>query len=310
MQERPENERPEQQDFGLKPARRRSVLYVPAINERALAKAATLPCDVVILDLEDAVAPEAKAEARSRARAALESGIFAGKETVVRVNGFPEAGDAADLLAEDLAEIIPAEPNAILFPKIHDASDAERAETALNHHFADEGIRLWLMIETPLAILNVAAIAARAREEGSRLACLVMGTNDLAKEMRIPATASRLALLHALSASVMAARAHAIDVLDGVYGAIADPAGFEAECLQGRGLGFDGKTLIHPAQIEAANRLFSPSEAEYAEALAIIAAFEAPENAGKGVITVAGRMTERLHYEIARRVVSSVPARS
>lgn len=283
--------------------RRRSVLYVPAINERALAKAATLPVDAVILDLEDAVAPEAKAEGRSRARAALESGIFAGKEVVIRVNGFPESGDAPDILADDLAEIVQAGPQAILFPKIRTPADVERAQSALDHHFADESIRVWLMIETPMAILRIAEIAAMAEAEDTRLACLVMGTNDLVKDMRLPPTPSRLALLHALSASVLAARAYGLDILDGVYGAIMDSAGFEAECLQGKGLGFDGKTLIHPGQVEAANRLFSPSEADLAEAMAIIAAFELPENAGKGVITVAGRMTERLHYEIAKRLV-------
>lgn len=283
--------------------RRRSVLYVPAINERALAKAATLAADAVILDLEDAVAPEMKAEARTRARAAIESGIFGGTEVIIRVNGFPEGGDAPDLLAEDLAELVPLEPDAFLFPKIRNAEDAARAQGALDHHYADGRIRLWLMVETPMAILHIGEIAAEARREDSRLSCLVMGTNDLLKEMRIPPTPSRLALLHALCASVVAARAYGLDILDGVYGALTDSTGFEAECLQGKGLGFDGKTLIHPGQIEAANRLFAPSEAEIAEAMAIISAFEAPENSGKGVITVAGRMTEYLHYEIAKRLV-------
>ncbi len=282
--------------------RRRSVLYVPAINERALAKAATLPVDAVILDLEDAVAPEAKAEARTRARAALESGIFAGKEVIIRVNGFPESGEAPDILAEDLAEIVPAGPDAVLFPKIRHGEDVERAEAALGHHYAAPALQLWLMIETPMAILRIGEIAARATEENARLACLVMGTNDLGKEMRVPPTPSRLALLHALSASVIAARAHGLDILDGVFGGLSDATGFEAECLQGRGLGFDGKTLIHPSQIEPANRLFSPSEAEIAEARAIIAAFEAPENAGIGVLTVSGHMVERLHYEMAKRL--------
>lgn len=281
-------------------SRRRSVLYVPAINERALAKAATLPIDTVIIDLEDAVAPEVKAEARRRASAALESRIFAGKEVVIRVNGFPESGDAPDHLAEDLAAIVPHGPDAILFPKIRDAEDAGRADAALDHHFAPEEIGVWLMLETPMAILNAVAIAAHAHEENSRLDCLVMGTNDLLKEMRIPPSPSRLALLHALSVSVLAARAHGLDILDGVYGALDDAAGFEAECRQGRGLGFDGKTLIHPSQIETANRLFSPSEAEIAEARAIVALFEAPEHAGKGVLALNGRMVERLHYEIAR----------
>ena len=283
--------------------RRRSVLYVPASNERALAKAASLPCDAIIIDLEDAVAPEAKAEARMRARAALESRIFTGKEVIVRVNGFSES-DGNDWLADDLAEIVPAEPDAILFPKIGSAEEALRAAHALDQHFADETVRLWLMIETPRAILNAGAIAALAKEPNARLAVFVMGTNDLVKEMRIPPAPSRLALLNALSTSIIAARAYGVDILDGVYGNIADGAGFEGECLQGKGLGFDGKTLIHPSQIEPANRVFAPSEAELHEARQIIAAFEAPENAGKGVLSVGGRMAERLHYEIARRVVA------
>lgn len=286
------------------PRRRRSVLYVPAINERAMAKAATLPADALILDLEDAVAPEQKAEARLRARAALESGMFAGKEVIVRVNGFPEESDAPDLLAEDLATLVEAAPDGFLFPKIRDGAMAARAAAALDHHYAADDIRLWLMIETPMAIVKIDEIAALGAEAESRLACLVMGTNDLVKEMRIPPTPSRLALLHALSASIIAARAYGIDILDGVFGAFQDQAGFESECLQGKGLGFGGKTLIHPGQIEAANRLFGPSEAELAEARAIIAAFEAPENVGKGVLTVQGKMTERLHYEMARRTVA------
>lgn len=283
--------------------RRRSVLYVPASNERALAKAASLPCDAVIIDLEDAVAPEAKAEARMRARAALESRIFTGKEVIVRVNGFSEDGDN-DWLADDLAEIVPAQPDAVLFPKIGTVEVAIRAGHALDQHFADEAVKLWLMVETPRAILNAATIAAIAEEPDARLAVFVMGTNDLVKDMRIPAAPSRLALLNALSTSIVAARAFGLDILDGVYGQIADHAGFEGECLQGKGLGFDGKTLIHPGQIEAANRIFSPSEAEVHDARQIIAAFEAPENAGKGVLSVGGRMAERLHYEIARRTLA------
>jgi citrate lyase subunit beta/citryl-CoA lyase len=282
------------------------MLYVPAANERALAKAATLPCDGVIIDLEDAVHPDQKAEARLRARAALESGIYAGKEVIVRVNGFPDTGDGPDHLADDIAAIVPAGPDAVLFPKIRTRADAERAESALDHHVAPIAIRLWLMIETPQAVLSIADIAALASEPESRLACLVMGTNDLAREMRLPPLASRLPLLAILSMTVLAARAHGLNILDGVHGAIGDAAGFEAECLQARGLGFDGKTLIHPGQIDPANRLFSPSEAERAEAASIISAFEAPDNAGKGVIVVGGRMVERLHYDMARRLIALV----
>lgn len=284
-------------------SRRRSVLYVPAINDRALAKAATLACDAVILDLEDSVALEKKADARIAARKAIESGMFAGKEVVVRVNGFAPDENAPDLIVDDLAEILPAAPDSILFPKIRSVEDALRAEAALDVQFGPDEIGLWLMIETPQAVLEIGAIAATARQPNARLSCLAVGTNDLAKEMRLRLTPSRLALLQALSMSVLAARAYGLDVLDSVYSDIGNQAGFEAEALQGRGLGFDGKTLIHPGQIEATNRIFSPSAGEIAEAQAIVAAFALPENAGKGVIRLDGQMVERLHYEIARRTL-------
>ena len=283
----------------------RSVLYVPAINERAIAKAATLACDAVILDLEDAVAPESKSEARAMAKAALETRLFEGKQVIIRVNGFEAE---ADRMADDLAELLPFGPDAILFPKISSADEAARAESAMDHHFAPDTVALWLMIETPRAILNLHAIAAEAEKPGSRLSTFVIGTNDLSKDMRIPPTPSRLALLHALSSAVLAARGYQLRVLDGVYGALHDAAGFEAECRQGHGLGFDGKTLIHPNQIGAANAIFSPSAYEIADAQRIVSAFEAPENAGKGVIVVDGRMSERLHYEAALRILASRPA--
>ena len=285
------------------PQRYRSMLYVPASNARAMEKAAALPADAIILDLEDAVAPEAKASARASAAAALSSGVFGAKRVIVRVNGF-DAGGEEDWLANDLALLAPLAPAGFLFPKISSAEEAIRAQGALEHHYMPGEVRLWLMIETPRAIMNLNAIAATAFEGAERLEGFVVGTNDLAKEMRISTTPSRLALLTALSLSVMAARAHDLVVVDGVFGGINDAAGFEAEALQGKGLGFDGKSLIHPSQIEPANRLFAPSEAELAEASAIIAAFEEPENAGKGVLGVNGRMAERLHYEIACRIVA------
>lgn len=287
-------------ELAMPRSRRRSVLYVPASNTRAIEKAASLAADAVILDLEDAVAPEAKASARLAAVAAIESGAFAAKELVVRVNGFGDDG----ALADDLAAILPAEPDAILFPKIGLAEDAHRAELALAAQSAPEHVKLWLMIETPLAVMDIARIAGLAAAEGARLDCLVLGTNDLAKDMRLRLTPTRLALLHAFSSVILAARAYGIDVLDGVFGDVKNLAGLESEAIQGKGLGFDGKTLIHPGQIEIANRVFSPSDAEIAEARAIITAFEAPENAGKGVILVNGQMTERLHYDIARRVIA------
>lgn len=280
----------------------RSALYVPASNPRALEKAAGLTCDAVILDLEDAVAPEAKAAGREAVCRALEDRIFGEKPVIIRVNGFDTEGTSADL-ADDLAAVLPADPHAILFPKIRFAADAERAELALAASQAPDHIRLWLMIETPQAVLDCAAIASLAAREDARLECLVLGTNDLAKEMRLRATPSRLALLHALSTTLLAGRAYGLHVLDGVYGDVKNLAGFESEALQGKGLGFDGKTLIHPAQIEPANRIFSPSDAEIAEAKAIIAAFDSPENAGKAVLVVAGQMVERLHYDNAKRLL-------
>jgi citrate lyase subunit beta/citryl-CoA lyase len=286
------------------PRKFRSVLYVPAINERAIAKAATLSADAIILDLEDAVAADSKAEARRRARAALESRILAPRTIIVRVNGLPEGEQTHEWLAEDLAELATAGADAILFPKIRTAADVARAEGILDHHYAPGSLRMWLMIETPQAVLNLREIVAPQEEGHGRLEALVMGTNDLAREMRLPPSPSRLPLLQALSATVLAARAHQLVVLDGVFGRIEDEAAFEAECHQGRALGFDGKTLVHPSQIEPANQAFSPSEAEIAEAHAIITAFESPENAGRAVMVVNGRMVEDLHYQIAKQVIA------
>lgn len=282
----------------------RSVLYVPATNARALAKAATLACDAVIVDLEDAVAPEDKAQARGIAREVLETRHFGSKPVIIRVNGFAQDEDNADL-AEDLAAILPAEPYAVLFPKIRFAADAVRADQALAASVAPESVRLWLMVETPQAVLDAAAIASLAAEEDGRLEALVLGTNDLAKEMRLVSTPTRLALLHALSTVLLAGRAYGLTVLDGVYGDLGNPAGFDSEALQGKGLGFDGKTVIHPSQIEPANRIFSASEAERAEAQAVVSAFEAEENLGRAVLVVNGQMVERLHYAQALRILAS-----
>ncbi len=283
--------------------RYRSVLYVPASNARALERAAGLAADVLILDLEDAVAPEAKALAREQAAAALGSGALAGRRVVVRVNGLG-AGGEAEWQVHDLVRLAPCAPAGILFPKISSAAAAIQAQHALRHHFRNKEVALWLMIETPLAILNLAEIAATRHQGAPALAALVVGSNDLAKALRIPSASARNGLLTALSLSVVAARAHDLVVIDGVYGALADAAGCEAEAWQGRGLGFDGKSLIHPGQIEIANRVFSPNAAELAEARAIIAAFEASDNAGKGVLSVNGAMVERLHYAAALRLVA------
>ena len=278
---------------------RRSVLYMPATNARAIEKARTLPADGLILDLEDAVAPEAKDAAREAARAAVKAGGFGAREVVIRINGLDTPWGEADLAAA--AE---AAPDAVLVPKVFSPEEVDAVGSRLRRHGAPERTRVWAMVETPLAILRLDALASAARDVDSRLACLVMGTNDLAKEMRVATGGGRAPLLPALATAVTAARAHGLDVLDGVYNAHGDAAGFETECRQGREFGFDGKTLIHPNQVAAANAAFAPTEGELAEARAILAAFARPENRGRGVIALDGRMVERMHAEIAARTVA------
>jgi citrate lyase subunit beta/citryl-CoA lyase len=278
---------------------RRSCLYMPGANAKALEKAKTLAADVVILDLEDSVAPEAKVQAREQVVTAVGDGGYGKREVVVRVNGVntPWGGD-------DLEALKHVMPDGILVPKV------ETAEQIRNLNFAfDVGIveaALWIMIETPRAIFNLPQIVAAA--QGTRLQVLVMGLNDLAKETRMRAGSARAAFHAAMSQTVTAARMEGLTAIDGVYNDIADAAGLEAECRQGLEFGFDGKTLIHPSQIDAANAIFAPTAEEVARARAVIAAFALPENAGKGVIKVDGRMTELLHLEEARRVVAVAEA--
>lgn len=274
---------------------RRSVLYMPSSNERALEKAKTLPVDALILDLEDAVAVDAKDLARENACAAAASGDYGRREITIRVNGI-----GTQWHDTDLAAACAAGPDGIVVPKVNTAKEVKALVRAMEKHGAPDRTRLWAMIETPTAIFNVRKIA----RESDRLAALVIGTNDLVKELRADHVPGRAPLLTSLSMALLAGRESGIAVLDGVYNMVKDAEGFRAECEQGRDFGFDGKTLIHPSQIEPANRVFAPSEAELHEARQIIAAFEAPENAGKGVLSVGGRMAERLHYEIARRVVA------
>jgi citrate lyase subunit beta/citryl-CoA lyase len=276
---------------------RRSVLYMPGANARALEKARGLPADAVILDLEDAVAPDAKADARARVTEAVKARGFGPREVVIRINAMETPWGR-----DDLEAAVAAGPDAILIPKVSRPDDIVSAAGALAAGPAET--RIWAMMETPAAILNAQEIAAA----GHRLSCLVMGTNDLLKETRARPDAGRLALVPWLAACVLAARANGLDVLDGVYNDFNDEAGFRAECEQGRTLGMDGKTLIHPAQIKPCNAVFSPSEAEVERSRAIIAAFERPENAGQGVITVDGRMVERLHLDMARRTVAITDA--
>lgn len=275
----------------------RSVLYLPASNARALQKARDLPCDAVILDLEDAVAPESKHSARNQAAEALRTG-FGERTTVLRVNALGTPWAEADLRAA--AE---AAPDAVLVPKV-DGPEGLRAYEAVLAG-APPPIRLWAMIETPRAVLNLPAIAACAT--GTRLAGLVLGLNDLAASLRARQTPGRVPFHPVLAAAVTAARAHGLAALDAVFTDLQDDAGLEAECRQARDFGFDGKTLIHPRQIEVANHVFAPSEAELAWARAVQAAFADPANAGRGALRVQGAMVERLHLTEAERILALQP---
>ena len=269
---------------------RRSALYMPAANARAIEKARELPCDVVILDLEDAVAPDAKDVAREQAVDAVRAGGFGRREVVIRVNGLDTPWGL-----EDLAAAINAQPDAILVPKVSNAHDVRAYGAA-----EAGGVPLWAMVETCASLFALSEIAGA----GAGLAALVMGTNDLAKEMRCRLTVERAALAGPLSLAVAGARAHGLVILDGVFNGIDDDAGLARQCDQGAEFGFDGKTLIHPRQIEAANRAFTPAEEEVEWSQAIVAAFDSPENAAKGVIRIEGRMVERLHLAEARRLIA------
>jgi citrate lyase subunit beta/citryl-CoA lyase len=275
------------------------VLYVPAANEKALAKIGQLACDAVIIDLEDAVAPAEKAAARARL-----AGIFAARpahcDMIVRIN--PLAGEWG---SDDLAAAMACAPDAILLPKVDTARDILEAGDMLDDASAPDAMKIWAMIETPKALLNIGAIAELGRDPSSRLACFVAGTNDLAKETGV---ADRRCLTPWLMQMVLAAKAGGLDLLDGVYNDFRDTDGLARECAEAASMGFDGKTLIHPAQIEAANRAFSPSEAAVKEARAIVAAFALPENAGRGVIALDGRMVERLHLAQAEKLLAKTAA--
>ncbi len=281
----------------------RSALYMPGSNARALEKAKILPADVVILDLEDAVAPDQKEVARRQVADAVKAGGFGPRQVIIRINALDTPWGA-----DDLAAAAQAKPKAVLLPKPNSAADIQRANDALGRAQPDPSVKLWAMIETPLSILNIGEIAGAARHAGSRLECLVLGTNDLVKETRAELDQNRTAALYWLSAAVTAARAYGLIVLDGVYNAFKDADGLQRECLQGRALGFDGKTLIHPDQIAQANAVFAPAADEVTWARKIIAAFEQPEAAGKGVITLEGRMVELLHRDMAKRTVAIADA--
>lgn len=282
---------------------RRSALYMPGANGRALEKAKTLAADVVILDLEDSVAPDGKDEAREKVTEAVRTGGYGKREVVIRTNGLDTEWGEADLRAAAAAG-----PDAVLIPKVATAETVRQARALVAESGAAKAPALWAMIETPLAILNVQEIAASASAESAPLQVFVMGTNDLAKESRAALTHARAAMLPWLTTALAAARAYGLDILDGVYNAFRDADGFAKECAQGVLLGMDGKTLIHPDQIDEANRAFSPDGDDVAWARRVMAAFEEPENAGKGVITLDGAMVERLHAEMASRTVAIADA--
>ena len=275
----------------------RSVLYMPGSNARAIDKARTLPCDGIILDLEDAVAPEAKDEARALVAQALKEGGFGHRVMILRVNAADTPLHAADM---ELAAAVPAD--AVLIPKIAGPQDVAAARARLPR------AALWAMMETPRAMLEAGAIAAHGQADGSGLSGFVMGTNDLSKDTGARLVPGRAPMVPWLATCLAAARAHGLAILDGVFNDLDDAEGFAAECVQARDMGFDGKTLVHPRQIETCNAVFAPDPAEVAFARTVIAAFEAPENAGRGALRVEGRMVERLHADMARRTVARADA--
>jgi citrate lyase subunit beta/citryl-CoA lyase len=282
---------------------RRSVLYMPGSNARAIEKARTLPADAVILDLEDSVAPDGKAAARTQVMEAVIAGGFGTREVIVRINGLD-----TEWWLDDLNAVAKAKPDAVLVPKVSRPGHLEDVAERLVDISADHKIKVWAMMETPLAMLNARDIAAAAKDVETRLSAFVMGTNDLAKDTRARITPGRAPMLPWLMGCVAAARAFGIDILDGVYNDLGNAEGFAQECAQARDMGFDGKTLIHPNQIEPCNVAFSPSDDDVALARKIIAAFGLPENKDKGVVQLDGRMVERLHADMARRTVAIAEA--
>jgi citrate lyase subunit beta / citryl-CoA lyase len=281
---------------------------MPGSNAKALAKAKTLPADALILDLEDSVSPDQKVAAREQVVEAVRAGGFGGREVVIRING-PHTPWGE----QDLAAAAAARPDAILLPKVDGPGAIMLAARALREAETPEGTRIWAMMETPNAILNAGSIASVAADPSSRFSVMVMGLNDLAKETRARLTAGRPTMTAWLAACVVAARAHGVDIVDGVYNDIKDLDGFRLECLQGRDMGLDGKTLIHPTQVDICNEVFAPTSEEVESAAALIEAFALPENAGKGVIQLNGRMAELLHADMARRtlaIADAIAARS
>ena len=282
---------------------RRSLLFMPGSNARALEKGRNLPADGLILDLEDSVAPDAKATAREQIAAAVEAKGFGRREILIRTNSLdtPWWGD-------DVAMAGKAKPDGILVPKISSVDDLTKIGARLSEVGAGPSIKVWAMIETARAVLHAEELAAASRDSTTRLAGFVFGPNDISRETRIRMQPGRAAMIPMITHCILATRAHGLEILDGPYGDIGNIDGFAAECAQGRDLGFDGKTLIHPSHIDACNAIFTPPSEEVAEARKILAAFELPENASRGAIQLDGRMVERLHAEMAKRTIEIADA--
>jgi citrate lyase subunit beta/citryl-CoA lyase len=278
---------------------RRSVLYVPGANLRAMEKAKTLGADAIIFDLEDAVAPDAKRDARIQAVNAVKAGGYGKRELVIRVNGLNTPWGYADLVAAATSGA-----DAILLPKTENVESVRQAQTVMAASDAPDDLAIWCMMETPRAMLHAEAIAGAS----PRVACFVMGTSDLANDLHAQHTRDRLPMLTSLGLCMLAARAYGLAILDGVHLDLEDMAGFEDACRQGHELGFDGKTLIHPKTIELANRIFAPSSAQIEWAERIIAAHGAALAEGKGIVVVDGRLVENLHVLNARRIVDMAGA--
>lgn len=282
---------------------RRSLLFMPGSNARALEKARNLPADGLILDLEDSVAPDAKALARDQIAQAIAAKGFGKRELLIRVNGLD-----SPWWIDDIAMAGRARPDGILVPKVSSVEDLNAVGDRLSAVGADASIRVWAMIETARAVLHAEELAAASRDPRSRLEGFVFGPNDISRETRIRMAPGRAAMVPMITHCILATRAHGLEILDGPYSDLGNTDGFGQECAQGRDLGFDGKTLIHPGQIEACNAIFTPPAEEVAHARKIIAAFDQPENASRGAIRLDGQMVERLHADMARRTIAIADA--
>jgi citrate lyase subunit beta / citryl-CoA lyase len=282
---------------------RRSLLFMPGSNARALEKARNLPADGLVLDIEDSVAPDAKATARDQIAQAIAARGFGKREIWIRTNSLDTSW-----WADDVGMAAKAKPDGILVPKVSSVADLNTIGDRLNGIGADPSIKVWAMIETARGVLDAVPLAAASRDSKTRLAGFVFGPNDISRETRIRMQPGRVAMIPMITHCILASRAYGLEILDGPYSDFSNIDGFALECAQARDLGFDGKTLIHPGQIVACNAIFTPPAEEVAEARKIIAAFGLPENASRGAIQLDGRMVERLHAEMARRTIEMADA--